>query len=50
MAERFEPNPKLPPGPGIAHLAPTLLLMLGFAPPADYLSPLVRQKQRPAAP
>ena len=50
MAERFEPNPELPPEPGIAHLAPTLLLMLGFAPPDDYLSPLVRQKQRPDAP
>jgi 2,3-bisphosphoglycerate-independent phosphoglycerate mutase len=50
MAEHFEPDPELPPEPGIAHLAPTLLLMLGFAPPEDYLSPLVRPKQRPSAP
>jgi 2,3-bisphosphoglycerate-independent phosphoglycerate mutase len=49
MAERFEPNPQLSPEPGIASLAPTLLLMLGFAAPGDYLPPLVRLKQRPSA-
>ena len=39
-ADRFEPNPRVE-RPGLGNLAATLLLLLGFAPPEDYLPPLI---------
>ncbi len=38
--DRFEPNPEVE-RPGLGNLAATLLLLLGFDPPADYLPPLI---------
>lgn len=39
-SDRFEPNPQVE-RPGLGNLAATLLLLLGFEPPADYLPPLI---------
>jgi 2,3-bisphosphoglycerate-independent phosphoglycerate mutase len=39
-AEGFEPNPAVE-RPGLGNVAATLLLLLGFQPPADYLPPLI---------
>lgn len=46
-ADRFEPNPALTAEAGIGHLAATLLLMLGFSAPDDYLPPLVLPARGP---
>ncbi len=39
-ADRFVPNPRVE-RPGLGNLAATLLLLLGFAPPEDYLPALI---------
>jgi 2,3-bisphosphoglycerate-independent phosphoglycerate mutase len=41
LADRFAANPALPPEAGLGNLAATLLELLGYAAPADYLPPLV---------
>jgi len=42
-AGRFEANPAVE-HPGLGNLAASLLLLLGFAPPPDYLPALIRQR------
>jgi 2,3-bisphosphoglycerate-independent phosphoglycerate mutase len=42
-ADRFRENPEVSE-PGLGNLAATLLLLLGYREPADYLPPLVRPK------
>ncbi len=44
-AERFEVNPEVAE-PGLANLAATLMMLLGFRAPADYLPPLIRRTSR----
>ena len=39
-ADAFEPNPSVD-NPGLGNLAATILLLLGFEPPSDYLPPLI---------
>ena len=39
-ADAFEPNPNVVE-PGLGNLAATILLLLGFEPPSDYLPPLI---------
>jgi len=39
-SDRFKPNPQIE-RPGLGNVAATLLLLLGFDPPADYLPPLI---------
>jgi 2,3-bisphosphoglycerate-independent phosphoglycerate mutase len=43
-AELFEPNPELD-APGLGSLAASLLVLLGFEPPADYLPPLIVRRR-----
>jgi 2,3-bisphosphoglycerate-independent phosphoglycerate mutase len=43
-ANRFEYNPEAT-APGLANLAATLLTLLGFLPPSDYLPSLIRLKE-----
>jgi 2,3-bisphosphoglycerate-independent phosphoglycerate mutase len=42
-ADRFEANPTVT-DPGLGNLAATLMLLLGFQAPSDYLPPLIRLK------
>jgi 2,3-bisphosphoglycerate-independent phosphoglycerate mutase len=43
-ADRFEANPEVS-SPGLGNIAATLLLLLGFEAPPDYLPPLVRVRE-----
>jgi 2,3-bisphosphoglycerate-independent phosphoglycerate mutase len=39
-ADRFRPNPEVE-APGLGNIAATILVLLGFTPPEDYLPPLI---------
>jgi 2,3-bisphosphoglycerate-independent phosphoglycerate mutase len=43
-SDQIMPNPDVD-NPGLANIASTLLMLLGFIPPADYLPPLVARKR-----
>jgi len=43
-ADRFETNPEVS-APGLGNIAATLLLLLGFEAPPDYLPPLIRVRE-----
>lgn len=43
-AELFEPNREVD-APGLGNLAASLLVLLGFEPPADYLPPLIERRR-----
>jgi 2,3-bisphosphoglycerate-independent phosphoglycerate mutase len=43
-ASEFESNPAVS-APGLGNIAATVLLLLGFEPPADYLPALIRRRQ-----
>ncbi len=47
-AALFEPNPELN-APGLGNIAATILLLLGFKAPKDYLPALIRRRARKAA-
>jgi 2,3-bisphosphoglycerate-independent phosphoglycerate mutase len=48
-ATRFEPNPEVS-DPGLGNIAATVLLLLGFEAPEDYLPALIRPRSEPAPP